>query len=361
MNARARRAVPLIAAALTAVIVTSLLYVRSELHPVAVSATPSPSPVPRLAGGYTPAFDFVDPRHGWAIVNDTGPSHRFWIFVTSDGAAHWKVQFTRIALNSWTYIRFFDLEHGFAYAGSLYRTVDGGASWQDAQLPTEGPFFDFSTPTQGWMVGDELYTTEDGGATWTAVDTPIPEGALGPELVFRPGGEGWAGAQLDSPVVYLTEDGGRTWQPIALPLADTGFDEYTTSVRLLPGHAVLALVGSPAGFVDGYYSRDEGASWHQVRPLPQPEWLADASFLDSTNWWVSRYGFLYRTSNAGQSWTRVAVQPLPEGWNIGPAHVIDETHAWWTMVATNDSRDNALMMTSNGGRDWRAVDMPQPT
>jgi photosystem II stability/assembly factor-like uncharacterized protein len=366
VTSRRRRAVWLIAAAITAVVVTSLLYLRSEVRPVAVTTTPAPTPVSRLVGDYTPAFDFVDPNHGWAIVVDYGPQHRCWIFSTNDRAAHWHLQTARTAAGGYAYIRFFDLRHGFAYAGSLYRTADGGATWIDVQLPADTPYFAFANASSGWMLADQLYATTDGGTTWTAVDSPLPAGVTvdpsgAGELAFRTDGEGWLGAMLPDPVVYVTRDAARTWQAISLPSSQPGFESYTTQVRLAPDGGVLALVASPGGFLGGYYSDDLGATWRLVdAPLPQPEWLADVSFLDAAHWWVARYGFLYKTSDAGVSWTRVLVDALPEGWNVGPVHVIDVDHGWWTMIATDDSRDNALMTTSDGGASWRAVNMPRP-
>lgn len=369
MDQRARRAIPLIAAALTALVVTSVLFLR-------VVPTPSttPTPIPRLVGTYSPTFDFVDPVHGWALVVDYGPNQRFWIFATTDGAMRWRRQFTGVGEEGEYryYIHFFDLRHGFAYAGTLYRTGDGGATWQAVSTPSDGPYFTFATATRGWFmpavraVPPHLYATYDGGVTWTAVPAPLPPSTTvdaagsAAELAFRSDGEGWMGASLESPQVYLTMDGGLSWRAIPLPTPEAGFAIYTTVVRLLPGGAVLAIVGSPGGFLGGYVSGNRGASWGRVEPLPQPEWLADASFLDSANWWVSRYGFLYKTSNSGQNWTRVPVRSLPSGWNIGPIHVIDAKHGWWTMVETTDSRDSALMMTSDGGSSWRAVAMPTP-
>ncbi|HKW60360.1 MAG TPA: hypothetical protein VJR46_11480 [Candidatus Dormibacteraeota bacterium] len=366
MDRRARRAVPLLAAALTALVVASVLFLRSELRPPAAGATPSPTPIPRLVGTYTPTFDFLDEAHGWAVVLDWhGPEQRFWIFATTDGAVHWRRLFTGDGGGGRTYIHFFDLRHGFAYAGKLYRTTDAGATWLAVQTPSDGPYFTFATATRGWFmpavgaVPPHLYTTADGGVTWSAVPAPPPPGTSA-ELAFRADGEGWLGAGLESPRVYLTKDGGLSWRAIALPAPEAGFSIYITSVRLLPGHAVLALVGSPAGFLGGYWSDDLGANWVQINPLPQPEWLADASFVDDYRWWVARYGFLYKTSTAGVDWERVPVQPLPGGWNIQPVHVIDANHGWWTMIETTDSRDSALMMTSDGGANWRAVAMPTP-
>jgi photosystem II stability/assembly factor-like uncharacterized protein len=356
VNGRAQRALALIAVAVAAVVLTSLLYLRREPQPVAVSELA----VPRLVGSYAPSFFFLDPTHGWALVGDYGPEQRFWIFVTTDGAAHWSRQFTQTAEGGQTYLRFFDLQHGFAYAGSLYRTADGGATWQSVRTPeAPNPYFTFVSATKGWQLGRQLYTTDDGGDTWKAVDHSPPPGTTG-DLAFRADGEGWLGTALAEPSVWLTRNGGMGWDAIPLPNSQVGFESYTTAIRLLPGDAVLAIVGSPNGAVEGWYSDDRGASWRQVDPLPQPEWLAEATFLDSTNWWASRFGFLYKTADAGRNWTRVSVQPLPEGWNIGPVHAIDAQHGWWSMTATTDSRDSALMMTSDGGTSWRAVAMPTP-
>ena len=368
---------PLIGGALAVVVVTSVLYLRSATPSLNTAAvTPPPATIQHLHGTYTTAFDFVDASHGWALVLDyTEPGSRFWIFATSDGASRWRLQFGATAPSDGPfgpatsiYVQFFDLQHGFAFAGDLYRTVDGGAHWQLVNAPMGGPLFTFATARHGWMlpvdwsVPPQLYTTEDGGLTWSAISTPLPQGLNAQPFAgfgFRDDGEGWAGTALNAPIVYRTLDGGESWVAVKVP-TDEPADLYYTSVRLLPGAAVLAIVSTPNGFIGGYYSDDRGDTWRALHPLPEPEWLYNATFLDATHWWVARYGFLYKTSTAGQDWSRVLVRPLPGGWNIGPAHAIDVDHGWWSMTSTTDSLDSALMMTSDGGADWRTVSMPQP-
>jgi photosystem II stability/assembly factor-like uncharacterized protein len=94
---------------------------------------------------------------------------------------------------------------------SLLKSTDGGATWQS--FPTPPPIsangylsqLAFPTPQLGFAItGNQtqntLYRTTDGGQTWnnTGVDT------LGVLLVFFSPAEGWAGS-------YHTLDSGRTW------------------------------------------------------------------------------------------------------------------------------------------------------
>jgi photosystem II stability/assembly factor-like uncharacterized protein len=355
-------------------VLVSVVFLRSGAPPANTAA--STAPVPHLSGPYTATFDFIEPSHGWALVLDyTQPGSRFWIFVTLDAADHWRRQFEAAARyeggygpSTNVYIHFFDALHGFAYAGALYRTVDGGAHWSMVATPTDGPFFTFASATRGWIlptdwsVPPHLYATEDGGTTWTAVPTPLPPGVVVNPFAgfgFRDDGEGWLGAALSQATVFLTRDGGASWRSIPLPVSELGYDIYFSRAELLPGHGVLAIVGSPAGLV-AYYSDDHGGTWRKVAALPESECLSYASFVDAVHWWVACYGFLFKTADAGADWTRVPVRQLPPGWIIQPVYAIDANHGWWSMISSTNSLESALMMTSNGGADWHAVNVPQP-
>ena len=84
---RARRAVPLIAAALAVTVVAGLLYLRPSMpSPASPSTRPSPGPS-ILEPRYRVEYDFVTRSLGWALVVDqvTQPS-RYWVFNTTDGA-----------------------------------------------------------------------------------------------------------------------------------------------------------------------------------------------------------------------------------------------------------------------------------
>src|SRR5437868_2879456 len=303
----ARRAIGLMAGALAVVIVASLLYLRPGLPATTASPSPTAAAAPRLSGPYSATFDFLDPARGWALVLDYSVASRFWIFATTDGAAHWRRLFAAPAIGGNIYLHFFDPDHGLAYAGELYRTVDAGVHWTVVSSPPGGPYFTFASPARGWSLPSEgplpplLYATADGGMTWSAVSAALPRSFVidpagdSPAFGFRDTGEGWLGAALPDPTAYLTLDGGSRWRAIALPLSTPGYAIYTSSVKVLPGSGVLALVTAEAGFAAAYYSDDRGRTWQQVVAPPQPDLLAGVSFLDAAHWWVSRNGVLFKT------------------------------------------------------------------
>src|SRR4051812_5134627 len=78
---RSRRASPLIAAAVTVVVVAGLIYLRPGPQ-FAGSATPRPNPTQSvLAGNYSVDYKFLSPSVGWALIYDlSGETSRYWVF-----------------------------------------------------------------------------------------------------------------------------------------------------------------------------------------------------------------------------------------------------------------------------------------
>ena len=364
---RARRALPLIASALTAIVVVSLLYLTSGIR--SSQSPASSAPIAVMSGPYLARYDFISPSVGWALVLDYSSfATSFRIFRTTDSASHWQLQYTGQAEGGQTYIHFFDRDHGFAYAGLLYRTVDAGVHWEQMQTP--GYFSMFASPALGWSLGaqDHMYSTSDGGVTWKRLPSDLPGSAFGgygagPEPAsFRDTGEGWLGAgYLDSPTVYLTIDGAVTWRAVAIPPpASANNPGYLTTVSVAPGGQVVVLISDETMLLGAYASDDLGKSWRAVTLPPTLSTFADLSFVDAIHWIALRAGYVYKTADAGARWSSVPVSGLPDDWRYVDAHAIDGDHAWWSMIATARSTDSALAMTSDGGRHWKTVNVPNP-
>ncbi len=130
-------------------------------------------------------------------------------------------------------------------------------------------------------------------------------------------------------------------------------------LRLLPGHAVLALAGDSSNAA-GFTSSDGGLTWRRFTVPPSPMRYGDLSFADDSHWWATRYGLVFQTSDAGQTWQKVNGMPLLEDWHYQTAHVIDSRHDWWLMISTARGNDSALAMTSDGGVHWTPVNVPRP-
>jgi photosystem II stability/assembly factor-like uncharacterized protein len=373
-SSRASRGTIVIAAAVVTIVVAGIIYLRTSASPPPANA--GPSNFPTLTGPYAATYDFLNPSLGWAIVvDDSTLFTRFWIFKTEDGAGRWQQVYTGAADGARIYIHFFDKLHGFAYAGYLYRTADGGSTWQRLQVPGGALFVTFASAKLGWVLGfgtgfQQMFRTTDGGDSWTQVASDLRANAIvdtifdAPSSTFRDSTEGWlAAGRTPVPSVYRTLDGGVTWAPIEVPFPNGGTPDlgYVTWVRLVPGGGVVVMVEDVFGRELGaYLSTDQGASW-QPRTFPATQVASsDISFIDATHWWVLRTGKVYRSTDAGRSWTTVQATGLPAFWSYLSARVIDGRNAWWAVVSQENSSRTALALTSDGGAHWTMHNMPQP-
>jgi hypothetical protein len=376
-SGRARRAVPLIAAAIAVVVVAGVFYISTGPPPTAAPTSPH---IPAMSGPYTATYDFLTPSLGWALILDYGHfsttlSTHFWVFKTTDGARNWQRQYEGAAQGGRTYLVFFDSDHGFAYAGFSYRTEDGGAHWQTVEVPGSTPYVTFASSTLGWAEGFEvgsqrLYITTNGGLTWMLLPSKQPGASVLQPIdgtqssAFRESGEGWLGAgYLPDPIVYLTVDAGASWHTITIPIpsAVPSALGYETRARLVPGGGVLVMVSDEtARLLGAFLSSDRGGSWREVMFPVAVKTSDDLSLVDATDWWLFQTGQLYKTTNAGIEWTHVSPVGLPDGWSLQAARAIDAQHAWWSMISSARSTVSALAMTLDGGSHWTTVNVPQP-
>jgi photosystem II stability/assembly factor-like uncharacterized protein len=144
---------------------------------------------------------FLDPGHGWLVWSRPAPRglFRLEISATVNGGRSWST--APLGAPSWlftsaepAYIAFTDARHGWVAvdvtqtatspAGVLFRTSDGGASWQQLPMPTGGPVA-FTGPQTGRLVCDcqpgirpaeQFYVTADGGQAWHAETVTPPAG-----------------------------------------------------------------------------------------------------------------------------------------------------------------------------------------
>jgi photosystem II stability/assembly factor-like uncharacterized protein len=204
---------------------------------------------------------------------------------------------------------------GSYYGTGLYRSTDGGDSWQSLGLADTGAIgrirIDPSDPrrifaaAQGRLFdtgGDRgLYLSEDGGESWRqvlagpndstgAIDVAVNPGnpdivlaALWDKLRF-PDGREYGGPGSGA---YLSTDGGESWDRIDAPLPDSASEPGRIGVAWADsdpdrGYVITNdRIGNLTGF---FVTDDAGATW--TRPLTGEPALdsADGGFA----WWFGR-------------------------------------------------------------------------
>jgi photosystem II stability/assembly factor-like uncharacterized protein len=369
-----RRALPLIAGSLVAMVVAGLIY----LHPAFPSLPKGPAaplpPIPStVPAGYFPQYAFINATTGWALLVGTSASTRSYVYRTTDGAKHWNLQLD-LAGAGFGDIKFFDSKRGMIWIGfpiQLYRTSDAGTHWAPVSLPPyQADEVTYSDPSHIWLLASEpdpgllrhFFATSDGGNAWT--ELAWPKGAVWANklavghLQFRGPGDGWlAAAGASEPTVYSTVDGGASWQPHALPTPTRPDVAFDTTVGLLPGVGVIVYIDY-RGASFAYISFDGGTTWRLVTPPANaPIW--NLTFQDSSHWWVNNLGTVWKSSDAGQTW-KIVYQRFDI--LVYQPQFIDARHGWAELITlSSGGPPDGLVMTSDGGLHWTQVNAPGPS
>jgi photosystem II stability/assembly factor-like uncharacterized protein len=263
----------------------------------------------------------------------------------------------------------------------IWYTHDGGATWQYSSIDTSisseffNPWFiDFSDAMHGWLLVYlgagmshnyvALLGTTDGGLTWNTLVTPQDRNEIQScsktSLVFFDTQNGWLARECNglypAPHILRTTDGGATWtriEPPAPASAPNLFTDYAcdmaspnpfsaSSVILAMKCLSMADYSTQKNYI--YSTTDGGATWTSF-PLPADYSLGEGLyFFDPLNGFAfgSR---VYKTTNGGQAWT--FVQQVT--WS-GQFSFVNADQGWASVI--NDSNENALVETGDGGVHW---------
>lgn len=204
-----------------------------------------PEQSPEIQGCNKSALLFSSEDEGWLAGDCPGLMPQLMLYQTGDGGATWNPavlplvegqpaasaeemgnacgvrQMVRVAPGTLLLsLHCFDWEADSRTAW-LYRSDDGGESWQAEPLPVSDGLFDFATPDAGWILGEAegelgvLFATEDGGATWERQSQVAGQG----QVSFVDDRHGWilTGGGMEAPVLLRLERDG-SWQPLAQAL-----------------------------------------------------------------------------------------------------------------------------------------------
>ncbi|MGB9720186.1 MAG: VPS10 domain-containing protein [bacterium] len=235
---------------------------------------------------------------------------------------------------------------GDLHTGAAYKTTDGGLTWVNI-APIEADFraiYCSRKDPNVLLIGSRwpgigIFRSTDGGNSWTNVNSSIRcyEFAYDPkcpDTVYVGG---------PSSYIWRSVDGGQTWSQITnLPISDI----VSVAVDPQNGNIIYCIPDNGTDHYGVYRSSNFGATWQQVLAPPASYVLFVQVRISPVNpnivWAVGLSG-LYRSTNRGLNFTRIATFP-GTGWGILPHPAKDST----VIISSG----NKLWLTTDLGNTW---------
>ena len=206
---------------------------------------------------------------------------------------------------------------------AIYRSSDAGKTWEQLAVdiapdcpnvgiprPT-GISVDPSNHRRVWvgLEVDGVRHSADGGETWSRLNGQIKNQDVHSVLVIA--GPPKTVFTVVNDDVWRSTDDGATWQ--AARAREVFPWHYPRSIAVKPNDPKTVYVtlgdSTPGRIGTVMRSRDAGETWENL-PLPgQPNsamWTVNIPASDpDTVWAASRYGYLYRSDDGGDSWRKL--------------------------------------------------------
>jgi len=348
--------------------------------------TPSPPTVdaPIVETPSLVSIQFVNSLDGWGVTETR-------IVRTTDGGITW-YNVTPPEIDEAGYsVSFYALDKDHAWAhlpdfenypnsGTLYRTTNGGLSWESISSPFSDGDIQFLDANNGWVLAGlgvgagsnaiAIYQTMDGGGTWTQKYNNDPNNAnAGESLPLGGLKSGIApvdmqtafvyGVIYSSGTVYLyrTDDSGASWNKISLPLPtgaenielgiDAGQMKFVTPSD---GFIVVRFSGDmPQAAV--YVTHDGGNTWN-LTPTSIPDG-GSADFMSADEMVIYNGSQFYVTRDAARTWSII-----PPDVNFGESFAMmdfSNTSSGWVLTVDPTNNQRTLYRSGDGGKTWFPV------
>jgi photosystem II stability/assembly factor-like uncharacterized protein len=276
--------------------------------------------------------------------------HACDVLISDDLGVTWQTNSDQVVGSEIRVVEAIDSLHAWFMHNSpehhLFRTNDGGVSWEQLMI-TAGYYFrdlSFISPEKGWAIvhhfetnSNKMLMTADGGETWdTLADIAGGLNVFG--LQFRSETHGWFLAFNEG--IYRTQDGGVTWELCLSGGAYIGQAFFIDAQR-----GWVPTLGSDPEFSILFSTVDGGTSW--IADTLGNYGFGSIYFLDEERGWFVRDDKILRTVNGGAAWTETTV---PGAFGLSRVVFIDSLTGW-TYDNTLEETSYVLIST-DGGVTW---------
>ncbi|MBI3278411.1 MAG: hypothetical protein HYZ57_01055 [Acidobacteria bacterium] len=254
---------------------------------------------------------------------------------------------------------------GFRCEGGIFKTVDAGASWEDASsglqsldvvhlafAPADASVL-YAGTSGGW-----IYKAADGGTRWTALHPGVypglsPTGV--PALAVDPQDASVLYVGTLGGGVYKSSNTGATWTK-----ASSGLRASVAALALDPTRTSVLFAGTAGAGV--FRSDDAGASWKSGYDGLTNTFISSLAVhpsVPSTLYAVTGSGYgaagagLFRSTDSGASWT-AAQAGLPQRVISLALHPADPATVF-AGTSPYGQEGGTIFKSTDGGESWAAI------
>ena len=283
------------------------------------------------------SFNFVSADLTYAC-SENGKVYR-----TINGGLSWEiVSSSKIGLRS---LSFVNDNIGFAVGlrGRIIKTIDGGNTWNSyVSTYDDIKSLNLTDKRNGFATaGGKLYKLSDGFTKWTAI--PFSDDAIQYAQYFN---QDTGIITTKKPFkLFKTFNGGSNWQFVSS--SQYSYDDLLDAHFLNNGLGFMNLVDLNGTMNAIIKTRNFGQTWQTIwQPKYSNEFFNKIYFVDERTGYASSYGSLYRTDDSANNWMFVSGGSL-----IQSIYFVNERMGF---VAGNDG---LVRKTSDSGRTWKNIEI----
>jgi len=296
-------------------------------------------------------FNPSDTQKGWVTSK---PNSWKQIRRTTDGGQTWSTALVIIGTTGTAEydIRFVDANNGFATTEftnptlSIYKTINGGTSWDSAYVSNDiiqsvFPITTLSGNITVYACGNNtaVVKSTNGGVDWSNITTGLPGATTWNSIWFIDDNDDNTGNDVGWVVgaggnVYKTIDGGANWAS-----QTSGVTEILFRIK---------MADASNGYISGedgalLRTTNGGANWTKVSQ-PPTAFFIELAAVGTTLWSHSILGSIVKSTDSGATWSG--------GFGADSGNTINDIFFATALIGFSVRADGDIEKTADGGTVW---------